>query len=50
MDRVVDDARRRRAPLVQLTSGYRPERVGAHEFYQRYGFTKSGARFTLSLE
>lgn len=49
VDRVLDDARTRGAPLVQLTSGYRPERLAAHEFYQRYGFTKSGARFTFDL-
>ncbi len=43
----VDEARRRGAALVQLTSD--ASRLDAHRFYERLGFTQSHAGFKLSL-
>ncbi|MFD0697692.1 GNAT family N-acetyltransferase [Paenibacillus sp. GCM10027628] len=34
------------ANVIVLTSGSRPEREEAHEFYKHLGFTVSGLRFT----
>ncbi|SED92389.1 Ribosomal protein S18 acetylase RimI [Arthrobacter alpinus] len=43
----VDEARRRGAALVQLTSD--ASRLDAHRFYERLGFTQSHAGFKLQL-
>ncbi len=43
----VDEARRRGAVLVQLTSDR--SRTDAHRFYERLGFTRTHDGFSLSL-
>lgn len=43
----IEDARRRGAKLVQLTSNV--ARTDAHRFYERLGFTKSHAGFKMKL-
>ncbi|ALV45932.1 GNAT family acetyltransferase [Arthrobacter alpinus] len=43
----IDEARRRGAALVQLTSD--ASRLDAHRFYERLGFTQSHAGFKLQL-
>lgn len=37
------------ASTLVLTSGNRPEREGAHQFYQRLGYSITGSRFTKTL-
>lgn len=46
LDHVSEIAKSKGAPILHLTSGYKPEQLSAHSFYQEYGFIKSGARFT----
>ncbi|CAM3924089.1 GNAT family N-acetyltransferase [Paenibacillus alkaliterrae] len=43
-------AKERHSPMLYLTSGIKPERVRAHEFYKTLGFETSGYRFTKKLK
>jgi len=50
LDHVSELARAKNAPILHLTSGNKPERMAAHSFYEKYGFVKSGSRFTKNLD
>jgi len=47
MERAVEWARSAGCEGIELTSGIRPEREGAHRFYERCGFVKTSYRFWL---
>jgi GNAT superfamily N-acetyltransferase len=49
MERAVEWAAVAGCEGIELTSGLRPEREGAHVFYERFGFTRTSFRFWLPL-
>lgn len=49
LKRVKDIGESRKVPILHLTSGNKPERIQAHQFYEKFGFSKTGSRFTLNF-
>ena len=49
LDKAKELAKLINSPILQLTSANIAERLYAHKFYKKYGFEKTGSRFTLKI-